>query len=259
MLNLAFTYADLEYFLLIVVRVTCFIFIAPFFSMSNTPNRVKIGLGVLISVLIYGSTTRPEMVYTKLTEYAVIVMKAALTGFLVGYGAMLCTTIATFTGHMIDTEIGFGMVNVFDVTTKQNMSITGQFYQFIFTLMLIASGMYRYLLQALVDTFTLIPINQAVIRTDRLLETFIRFMADYLIIGFRICLPVFCTILLLNCVLGILAKVAPQMNMFAVGIQLKLLTGLAILFLTAFLLPGAADFIFNEIKEMTVSFVEGMM
>ena len=59
--------------------------------------------------------------------------------------------------------------------------------------------------------------------------------------------------------LGILAKVAPQMNMFAVGIQLKLLTGLAILFLTAFLLPGAADFIFNEIKEMTVSFVEGMM
>ena len=186
-------------------------------------------------------------------------MKEALTGFLVGYGAMLCTTIATFTGHMIDTEIGFGMVNVFDVTTKQNMSITGQFYQYIFTLMLIASGMYRYLLQALVDTFTLIPINQAVIRTDRLLETFIRFMADYLIIGFRICLPVFCTILLLNCVLGILAKVAPQMNMFAVGIQLKLLTGLAILFLTAFLLPGAADFIFNEIKEMTVSFVEGMM
>ena len=259
MLNLAFTYADLEYFLLIVVRVTCFIFIAPFFSMSNTPNRVKIGLGVLISVLIYGSTTRPEIVYTTLTEYAIIVMKEALTGFLVGYGAMLCTTIATFTGHMIDTEIGFGMVNVFDVTTKQNMSITGQFYQYIFTLMLIASGMYRYLLQALVDTFTLIPINQAVIRTDRLLETFISFMADYLIIGFRICLPVFCTILLLNCVLGILAKVAPQMNMFAVGIQLKLLTGLAILFLTAFLLPGAADFIFNEIKEMTVSFVEGMM
>ena len=71
MLNLAFTYADLEYFLLIVVRVTCFIFIAPFFSMSNTPNRVKIGLGVLISVLIYGSTTRPEIVYTTLTEYAI--------------------------------------------------------------------------------------------------------------------------------------------------------------------------------------------
>lgn len=259
MLDIAFSYADLEYFLLIIVRVTCFIYIAPFFSMSNTPNRVKIGFGILLSVLVYGSMTRPEVVYDTLTEYAIIVMKEALTGFLVGFGASLCTSIAMFTGHMIDTEIGFGMVNVFDVTTRQNMSITGQLYQYIFTLMLIVSGMYRYLLSALIDTFTLIPINQAVIRPERMITTFASFMVDYLVIGFRICLPVFCTILLLNCVLGILAKIAPQMNMFAVGMQLKVLTGLTVLFFTAFLLPGAADFIFNEMKQMVVSFVEGMM
>ena len=84
------------------------------------------------------------------------------------------------------------------------------------------------------------------------------FLSDYVIIGFRMILPVFCTILLLNAVLGILAKVAPQLNMFSVGIQFKVLTGLSVLFFTAGMLPGVADFVFREMKKMIISFVEGM-
>lgn len=259
MVNIAFTYADLEYFLLILVRITCFIYIAPFFGMNNTPNRVKIGLGVLSSLLIYSVVPRPEIVYETVTEYAIIVMKEALTGFLIGFGAQLCTMVAAFAGHMVDTEIGLAMVNVFDVTTNQNVSITGTWYQYIFMLLLIVTGMYEYLFRALADSFELIPINGAVIRTEYLVETMVQFMSDYIIIGFRICLPVFCTIILLNCVLGILAKIAPQMNMFAVGMQLKVLTGLTVLFATAFMLPGAANMIFVEMKKMVVAFVEGML
>ena len=49
------------------------------------------------------------------------------------------------------------------------------------------------------------------------------------------------------------------MNMFAVGIQIKVLVGISVLFLTTGMLPGAADFIFRQMKKMVVSFVEGMM
>ena len=62
----------------------------------------------------------------------------------------------------------------------------------------------------------------------------------------------------MNAVLGILAKVSPQMNMFAVGIQLKILVGISILFFTAGMLPSAADFVYQEMKQMIVSFVGGM-
>ncbi|MEG1848641.1 MAG: flagellar biosynthetic protein FliR, partial [Lachnospiraceae bacterium] len=85
------------------------------------------------------------------------------------------------------------------------------------------------------------------------------FLSDYIIIGFRICLQVFATITLLNAVLGILAKIAPQMNMFSVGIQLKVMTGLGILFLTIGMLPSAANFIFTHMKRMIVTFVEALM
>ena len=64
--------------------------------------------------------------------------------------------------------------------------------------------------------------------------------------------------MILNCILGILAKVAPQMNMFAVGMQIKILVGFGVLFLTISLLPGIASFIFTEMKKMMVLFIEGM-
>ena len=63
----------------------------------------------------------------------------------------------------------------------------------------------------------------------------------------------------MNIVLGLLAKLAPQMNMFSVGIQLKLLAGLSVLFLTIGMLPNICSFISTQIQKIMVAVVEGMM
>ena len=259
MINLTFTYADLEYFLLILVRITSFVYIAPFFGMTNEPRRVKVGFSIFLAYLIFHAVDRNEVVYDTLLGYAVIVMKEVLTGFLIGWGAQICTTVTSFAGSIADMEVGLSMVSLMDPTTREQATFTGVFYQYLFTLFLIITGMYQYLLQALVDTFTLIPINGAVFKSEALLESIIMFLGDYITIGFRIILPIFCTMILLNCVLGVLAKVSPQLNMFAVGMQLKILVGLGILFLTIQMLPLAADHVFTQMKRMIVSFVEGMI
>ncbi len=259
MINLTFTYADLEYFLLILVRITTFVYIAPFFGMTNVPRRVKVGFSIFLAYLIFHAVDRNEVVYDTLLGYAVIVMKEVLTGFLIGWGAQICTTVTSFAGSIADMEVGLSMVSLMDPTTREQATFTGVFYQYLFTLFLIITGMYQYLLQALVDTFTLIPINGAVFKSEALLESVIMFLSDYITIGFRIILPIFCTMILLNCVLGVLAKVSPQLNMFAVGMQLKILVGLGILFLTIQMLPLAADHVFTQMKRMIVSFVEGMI
>jgi len=259
MISLSFSVYDLEYFLLILTRVASFIFVAPFFSMRNTPARVRIGLSVFTALLLYQSLTPSDAVaYDTLMEYSIIVIKEAVVGLLIGFGTMICTSIVNFAGSIADMETGLSMATLMDPATREVTSITGVLYQYIFMFMLIATGMYRYLFGALADTFVLIPINGAVFHGDALVEAMIRFLNDYILIGFRIVLPVFCTILLLNAILGVLAKVSPQMNMFAVGLQLKILVGLSTLFLTAGLLPGTADFIFDEMKRVIVSFVGAM-
>lgn len=260
MIDYTFTFADLEYFLLILCRVATFIFAAPFFNMNNTPRRVKVAFGFFVSLLVFQIITpHTQPVYQTVTGYLVLVMKEVLTGLLIGFGANLCTTIVSFAGHIVDMEAGLSMVTLMDPSTKESSSISGVFYQYMIMLMLIVTGMYRYLLQALVETFELIPVTGAIFNTESLTVSMIRFMSEYIIIGFRICLPVFAVILMLNAILGILAKVSPQLNMFAVGIQIKVLTGLTVMFVTVGMLPGAANFIFTQMKKMIVSFVEGMM
>ena len=230
MVRYSFSVYDLEYFLLILVRVSCFVFVAPFFSMRNTPASVRVGISFFTSLLLYQALTPAQAVqYSTVTEYAVIVMKEAVVGLLIGFAANICTAIVNFAGSIADMETGLSMVTLMDPTTRESTSITGVLYQYVLMLMMMATGMYRYLFGALADTFELIPVNGAVFHADSLLESMVMFLGDYVIIGFRIVLPIFCSILLLNAVLGILAKVSPQMNMFAVGIQLKILVGLSIL------------------------------
>ncbi len=260
MIDFSFPIEELEYFLLIMTRVTCFIYIAPFFSMQNTPNRVKIGVGFFISILIY-YMTEPHVypVFDTVWDMATVILKEAAAGLIIGLGANLCTSIVLFAGQIIDMEMGFAMASQFDPITKQNATLTGIYYQNLVMLLMLITGMYQYFVSALAETFILIPVGMAQMNFDNLLSSFVKFLGDYMIIGMRICLPVFCTIMLLNAILGVLAKVSPQMNMFAVGIQLKVLTGLTVLFVTVGMLPSAANLIFTQMKRMVVAFVEGMM
>ncbi|MBP3783955.1 MAG: flagellar biosynthetic protein FliR, partial [Butyrivibrio sp.] len=74
----------------------------------------------------------------------------------------------------------------------------------------------------------------------------------------RICLPIFIITFMTNVVLGVLAKVSPQMNMFSVGIQIKIIVGLMIMFITITMLSDASNFIFINMKEMMSDFVYSM-
>ena len=86
----------------------------------------------------------------------------------------------------------------------------------------------------------------------------ISFLSNYFIIGFRIVLPIFVAILILNCALGIMTKIAPQIHMFSIGVQIKGIGGLIIIFLIAPLLPTVAGFIFRVMQEMVILVMKGM-
>lgn len=260
MIDYSFSIYELEYYLLIFTRVTGFIFACPFFSMNNTPRRVRITLGVFLSYLLYQAIYPHEVIqYDSLLGYSAIVMKEAMTGILIGLSTSMCNSIVLFAGRLIDMEIGLAMASEYDPTTKENASVTGIFYQYLVMLILMISNLHHYLIKALAETYTLIPINGAIFSGGKIVSAFVSFMSGYINIGFRICLPIFCVLLITNCILGIMAKVAPQMNMFAVGMQIKLLMGLGVLFLTVGMLPHISDFVFTEMKTVMVSFVEAIM
>ena len=95
------------------------------------------------------------------------------------------------------------MVNVCDPSTNDNATISGLYYHYTVLLLLIVSGMHRYVLQALAQTYELIPVNGAVFRSEPMMKAVLSFMSSYINIGFQICLTIFCVTLIVNVVLGI--------------------------------------------------------
>ncbi|MCR5590160.1 MAG: flagellar biosynthetic protein FliR, partial [Lachnospiraceae bacterium] len=233
MINYSFTFEHLEFFLLVFARISAFVFVAPFFSMANTPRRVRAGFSLILAVLltqVLGDVEVPD--YSTVLGYSILVMKETMTGLLIGLGADICMSIVHFAGKVADMEIGLSMVQLFDPLTRQGTGFVGTLYQYILVLIMLITNMHYFFLKALVETFTLIPIGGAKFSTNKLMMAMIQFMTDFVTISFRLCLPIVAAMLLLNAVLGILAKTAPQVNMFSVGIQIKIIIGLGILFLT---------------------------
>lgn len=259
MVNYEFSLYTFEYFLMILVRIASFVFIAPFFGMNNTPKRVKIGFSVMVAIIVYQMILPKEpLEYSGAIEFAIIVVKEGITGLLIGFAANICNSIVLLSGKIIDMEIGLAMMDIFDTTSNTQASISGMMYNYFIMLLLIVTNMHHFILRALIDSYQLIPISETVFQWDHLLGSMTMYMTDLMVIGFRIVLPVFATSMILNCVLGVMAKVAPQMNMFSIGIQLKLLVGLSVMFMTIILLPNISNFIFLEMKKMVVSIIEGM-
>ena len=139
------------------------------------------------------------------------------------------------------------------------ITITAEFYNMLVMLIMLCSNMHYFILSALSDSFQLIPLGNVTIDTGALYDTMVQYIADYFIISVRIALPVMIATMLLNVVLGVLAKTAPQMNMFVIGMQLKIFVGFAVLFVTIGFLPNITEYIYKEMQTVVTDVMKAFM
>lgn len=252
---MTFTIENFEIFILILVRITGFIFTAPFFSLRNVPFQVKAGLSVFLAVILFYTVPYNQPEYEGIIGYSLIVVTEALAGAIMGLFSNIAFHILNFSGQFLDMEIGFSMVNELDPTTNVMSTITASFFSYLVMLIMLITNLHHYFLRAVIDSFQVIGIGQVKLNPD-MYQLMIRFITDYFIIGFRIVLPVYAATLLVNTILAILAKIAPQMNMFVIGMQIKIFVGLIVLVLIMGLIPSIADFIFNEMISLLKDSIE---
>lgn len=258
MVELTFSLVDLEYLLLILVRIASFTFVAPFFGQKGVPAIAKIGLSFFVAIILQPLVPHPTLDYSGEIGYGIAVLKEVIAGLLIGFAANICSSIVVFAGNIIDMDIGLSMATNFNPDMSFQTTVTGNLYYYLIFAFMLASNMHLYILRAVVDSFYVVPVASVQFEWDGLLLAMIKYVTDLFVIGFRIFLPFFATMMITNCILGVMTKVAPQMNMFSVGIQLKVFVGYLVLFLTIFMFPSVADFVFDEIKTMVVLIIEGM-
>ncbi len=251
-------FSQLELFLLIFVRIASFCYVAPFFNTANTPRKVKIAFAFFTAYIAYQLYPEATYEYSGMIQYSMLIIKEAIVGLLFGVVGNMTLQIIHFAGRFIDMDIGLSMATVMDPTNRTQSGIVGSIYYYIILMLLISSGMHEYIVSAIVESFRMIPVGQMSPNMS-LYHTVIGFIGDYCVIGFRIALPVFACMLLVNCVLAIMTKVAPHMNMFVMGVQLKIVGGLLVIMAVIFMLPDVASFLYTEMKEIMYGVLEGLM
>lgn len=258
MFEKSFSIYHLEFFLAVLLRIAGTLSLAPVFGSKAITFRVRIFLAIGIALVVVSVMPYEPLAYTTTIGFTVILLKELVVGLSIGFVSSIVMGIITLAGQFIDRELGFAMVTNFDPMTNTNVTITADFYNYLVMLLMLCSNMHFFVLNAVVDSFDVIPIGGVIFNEEALFQSIMLFITNYFIIALRISMPVFASITLLNVILGILAKAAPQMNMFAIGMQLKVLTGLFVILVTIGFLPVITDFLFTQMKDIVFDIIKGM-
>ena len=248
---MSFTIEHVEFYLLVLIRITSFVIGAPFFGYQTIPMKIRLSIGMLLSLVAFQTVPVVELHYVGVLGFSVLVLKEMMVGLILGFMCNMCTYIISFAGQLMDMEMGLSMASTFDPLTNIQVSISGNMYLYLVMLMMLISNLHYKIVQAILDTFTYFNVGQAVF-DGNLQETAIEFIANFFLVGFRIVLPIFACMLVINVVLGVLSRAIPQMNMFVVGIQIKVLVGIVLLLIIVPTVPTITNFVVETMQEIVV-------
>jgi flagellar biosynthesis protein FliR len=216
-----------ETVLLVLVRVSTMLALVPVFSQAQVPQLVRFGLGLLLALVIV-RIVPPMAPVGGLGALAVAIVSQAFVGLVFGFVAFLLFTGIQFAGEIIDTQIGFAVVNIVNPLTSQNVTVIGNLELALATLLYLAADAHHILIRGVVGSFALVPLP-FVAAPELIAGDVMRFFTQALFIVFQIAAPVAISLFLVNVMLGLMARVAPQMNVFVVGFPIQITLGLVML------------------------------
>jgi flagellar biosynthetic protein FliR len=222
-----------DVFLLIFVRMTGLFVVSPVFGRQNIPVYFKVGFSFLTAILVSYSIPAPDLgAYNSLAAFIFLIAKEFLIGLVLGYISYLIITAIYLAGQMIDMHIGFGMVSVFDPMSNIQIPVTANFYFILTMLMFLAIDGHHLLIYTLTDSFTLLPLNSSLVFDSDILGFFLKLFGSVFVIGFKIAAPVTAAVFVADVSLGVISKAVPQVNVFVIGMPLKILLGLLVILFT---------------------------
>ena len=213
-------------FLLVLLRVSALLMVAPIFGHRTWLARAKVGLAFTVSIILFPIVAdQPLDVPAGVLPYALMMIREVLMGVVMGFVVLLLFVGIQFAGQVAGLQMGFGIVNVIDPQSSNQLSIMGQFLNILAILLLLSLNGHHTILTGLVTSFETIPLGGVVLKAG-LMQKMIAITAEVFIIGVKIAAPIMTALFLVTAAMGVLARTVPQMNVFMVGFPVQISVGL---------------------------------
>ncbi|MBM7632607.1 flagellar biosynthetic protein FliR [Geomicrobium sediminis] len=241
---------SLPAFLLIFVRLIAFMATIPVFSYRNVPSYFKIGLSFFFALIVLLTIDVPDISLDG--SYFLLIIKEVMVGLLLGLIASMLFYAIQVAGAFIDLKIGFLVANVIDPQTGAQSPLTGGFLYAFAILFLLASNGHHLLLDGMFYSFSYVPIEVSSINitTSSVMETAVEAFVTMFLIAFLMSFPIVGSLFLVDVALGMMSRAVPQMNVFVVGLPLKIIIGLPIMMIT---MPAFFYLLRNLTEEMAIA------
>ena len=213
------------------LRVLALFSTLPVIAQTGVPMRVRIGLAFLIAFCAQASIAPMAPVALDSAAGMLVVLQQVLIGVSLGFAVKIVFIAVEYAGEIIGLQMGLNFAAFFNPMSGGEETAVSRFFGVSVSWLFIVSGGHLLVIAAVVQSFAAFPVGNDPFAFLRAVEPQ-RWGAEIFSLGLWIALPLVAMLLFTNLVLGVIARVAQQMNIFAIGFPITLGVGLVGVLLT---------------------------
>ncbi len=226
------TSAQLTAFLAAMVfpmaRILAVVMTAPMFANRSVPRRVRLGVGLALTVVIAPLAGPIPSVSPSSYEGLVILIEQIIIGTAIGLAMAVAFAAVDAAGELIGLQMGLGFATFFDPERGTNAPVVAELMSLLAVLFFLALNGHLLVISTLAQSFAQLPIGTGLFGPTAAYNL-VSWGAQIFGAGLMLALPVVAALLITNLALGVLTRAAPQLNIFAVGFPITLMLGFAML------------------------------
>jgi flagellar biosynthetic protein FliR len=231
-------------FFLVLARVSPLFILAPLFSSRMLPARVRGIVAVALSIGLSPVVARQGQIPTDMWSLAGLLGKELVVGVAFAYVLSALLAALQVAGSFLDTLVGFSFGSTIDPVTGVQSTMLSQLYTMVGTLVFIAIGGDGWVVRGLGRTYDIVSATQYP-SVNRLVEGALTAFTGIFTAAVEVAGPVMLALIVTDAAFGVVSRVVPQLNVFAVGFPAKIVVGLVLVGAT---LPFVANWLGNELQ-----------
>jgi flagellar biosynthetic protein FliR len=248
-----------ELFVLVFLRTVGIFTLTPIFGAQQVPSRVKVVIALALSFAFVPIVHPVAVLPSDTIGMAIIAARETLIGLVIGFVSSLVFTAIQIAGDFIDLQSGFSSASMFDPASNANSTIAARFQRILAGLLFFVTNSHHIMLRALADSFRIAPVGQLTFNPAISGSIWLLFTTLFTV-AIRIAIPIVAAGLLADVALAIASRLIPNMNVFMVGLPLRMGVALVGLLVVLPMMLGMNDGLFSNMYQYmtgTASMVAG--
>jgi len=226
-------------------RILGLLAIAPVFGNAALPVRVRLIAGLAIALALAPALPPQPAIPAASWIGLAVLGEQVLIGVLLGFALRITFAAVDVAGELIGLQMGLSFATFFDPSSGGQTPVMAEFLGLLTTLIFLSLNGHLLALGVLAESFTLLPVSATPIHAPAF-SSLVAWSATLFSTGVLLSLPLITALLIANIALGVLARIAQQLNLFAVGFPVTLALGFLVLLLSLPYIGAAMEGLFSQ-------------